>query len=138
MHVSLSRCGQAGRQALRPTGDIDLATADTLRVALITTLSDETVDDLLVDLSDVTFLDCAGVAALLEGRRDAVRRSKAYDVDGAHGSVLRVLELTGVRPYLRHQPDHGADGSGSRGQLRAVAPSTAAWSMKRLAGWVGS
>ena len=53
-----------------------------------------------IDLSEVTFLDSSGIALLLKGRRDAEERGLRYQVFGARGAALQVLELTGVWAHL--------------------------------------
>jgi anti-anti-sigma regulatory factor len=62
------------------------------RPALIAALSDEAVTGLVVDLSDVTFLDRAGVGALVEGRQTAVRHAKRYEVIHPQESPRQVLK----------------------------------------------
>jgi anti-anti-sigma regulatory factor len=49
----------------------------------------------VVDLSRVTFLDCAGIGALVVGRNTAVSRGHRYMVVNPQRQVRRV-ELTGV------------------------------------------
>jgi anti-anti-sigma factor len=80
------------RQIMRLTGDIDLAVADDLRFALTAALTGTKLSELIVDLSAVAFLDCAGITAILDGRRAAAENAKRYDVVHAHGSVHRVLD----------------------------------------------
>ncbi|GIF01141.1 STAS domain-containing protein [Paractinoplanes rishiriensis] len=120
MHISITSMNPArSRLLMRLTGDIDLAVADRLRLALTTTLAAKTVNELLVDLSAATFLDCTGVTALLDGRRAALGLSKRYDITGASGTVLRVLQLTGVLPGLAYTPPRAR---GSRTSTVAARP----------------
>jgi anti-anti-sigma factor len=88
------------QEVLRPLGEIDLAAVEHLRFALTALLSDPAVTGLLVDLSGVTFLDCAGVGAFVEARQTAERQSKRYGVIRPRGLPRRVLELSGVLSYL--------------------------------------
>jgi hypothetical protein len=54
----------------------------------------------VVDLARVTFLDCAGIGALVVGRNTAVSRGRGYAVVNPHREVRRVLQLTGVLTVL--------------------------------------
>jgi ABC-type transporter Mla MlaB component len=56
------------------------------------------IDAVIVDLSDVTFLDSSGISALLRGRRLADDTHPGYHVTGARGLVLTVLELLHRHP----------------------------------------
>jgi len=58
------------------------------------------VRDVVVDLSQVAFMDSAGIATLIRGRRQAAEANVGYRVVGANGMVRRVLDLTGVWQYL--------------------------------------
>jgi anti-anti-sigma regulatory factor len=53
-----------------------------------------------VDLSGVSFLDSAGINALLKVRRWADANRRSARVTGAGGLVREVLELTGVLAHL--------------------------------------
>ncbi|WP_410615002.1 STAS domain-containing protein [Amycolatopsis sp. lyj-109] len=78
-------------------GDIDAATAGTLDDALATG------ERLVVDLSRVAFLSCAGVRALLR----ANARTELALVLGGH-AVARSLEVTGADLTLKIHPRVGA------------------------------
>lgn len=105
MRFTVERVHRAdARQSMRLAGDIDLAVADELRQALTAALTDTQLSELTVDLTSVTFLDCAGITALLDGRRIAVAQAKRYDAVGARDSVHRVLQITGVLTHLAYPP----------------------------------
>src|SRR5690242_5632449 len=76
-------------------GEIDLATAGRFREAVETALASS--GNLIVDLSDVTFMDSTGLRALLQAReRTEVGRRLTVEVaDG--GAVDRLLKLAGVK-----------------------------------------
>jgi hypothetical protein len=57
-----------------------------------------------VDLARVTFLDCAGIGALVAGRNTAAGRGCGYTVVNPQRQVRRVLELTGVLTALTGPP----------------------------------
>ncbi|WP_410592526.1 STAS domain-containing protein [Amycolatopsis sp. lyj-23] len=86
-----------GITVLTLVGDIDAATVGTLDEALAT------AGRLVVDLSRVAFLSCAGVRALLE----ANARTELAVVFGGH-AVTRSLEATGADLVLKVHPRVGA------------------------------
>jgi anti-anti-sigma factor len=100
--VRESRTG--GRQTLYPVGELDAVVADRFEMVVAAALTDERLTGVVVDLSAVTFLDCAGVGALVASRQSAQRAAKAFDVIGATGLPRRVLQLTGTLTTLRVTP----------------------------------
>jgi anti-sigma B factor antagonist len=83
-----------GGSHLRVAGEIDLATAPQLAVALDAALTSNG-QVVVLDLSDVEFIDTSGVRALLDGRRLATERGKELTVIAPPGSAARrLLELT--------------------------------------------
>jgi len=77
-------------------GEVDLATSSALRAAIWDVLHDERVTALIVDLGQVTFVDCAGISALVAGHHTAATQKKCYAVVNARRQVLRILDITGV------------------------------------------
>ena len=79
-------------------GEIDLASAPQLTLSISAALEANGAECLVVDLTDVTFLDCAGIAALVRGTQLAHKHGRAYRWQGAQGMPLAVLELFGLTP----------------------------------------
>ncbi len=94
---------------LRLAGEVDLATVPQLTAALDAVL-DRAAPPIrvVVDLTDLRYLDCAGVGALVGGRARANERGLDYRVRGAHGLVAKVLALTGTLDYLAEPPEAAA------------------------------
>ncbi|HKE64576.1 MAG TPA: STAS domain-containing protein [Micromonosporaceae bacterium] len=91
-----------GPGALRVTleGELDLATVDVCRAGLVALLSTAGTRYVVIDLADLTFVDCAGLSALI------VARSRGRDV-GVQVRVRRpqpivatVLRATGTWELL--------------------------------------
>jgi anti-sigma B factor antagonist len=91
-------CDDRGRQVLHVAGEIDLATVSPLRDAL-EQLVRNADGSAVIDLSDVGFLDCQGIAALFEaaGRARAVGISLSAIASPA---CERLVGLTGLRAEL--------------------------------------
>lgn len=89
------------------TGEVDLATADVLQQEIAAGLDADDVPGIVVDLTEVTFLDSSGIRVLLKGRRSAEERAKSYLVDAPRGVARRILDLSGVREHLAYQGTGG-------------------------------
>jgi len=73
------------------TGELDMATAPRLREAL------EPIDgDVLVDLTDLTFLDSSGVGALVAQRQRLAEHGSRLRLFGLQAPVRRTLEILGL------------------------------------------
>ncbi|HEY1484881.1 MAG TPA: STAS domain-containing protein [Micromonosporaceae bacterium] len=92
--IALVRDGHTLGLHLR--GELDLIADSAVRAALIDALSDGAADTLIVDLDEVTFLDCTAIGALVFGRHLAEDHDRAYRIVNAHGMPLELLTLTGV------------------------------------------
>jgi anti-anti-sigma factor len=77
-------------------GEVDLATASVLRETLLGVLHTQRHAVLDLDLADVTFLDCAGIGALVAVRNAAVDAGCRVRVCHPEPIVRRVLEVTGL------------------------------------------
>jgi anti-anti-sigma factor len=87
----------AARVAL--VGELDVVTASRVSDEL-TTLAGQDVKTVVVDVSELTFIDSTGLRALLAGREKLHETTASFVLEGASGVVERVLELTGLRDLL--------------------------------------
>ena len=80
-------------------GDLDAVSAHRLRSEVGEALRGRPrrID---VDMRGVTFLDSAGIRALLYCHSDAERLSTGLVLVNTPASIHRVLEITGLAPYL--------------------------------------
>jgi anti-sigma B factor antagonist len=89
------------------TGDIDIATVETLQDAVDRALESGAAD-VWLDLSHVEFMDSSGLRVLL-GTRTALRaRHKRFAVVCPEGPVRRVLEIAGLDDRLAVYSDRAA------------------------------
>jgi anti-anti-sigma factor len=77
------------------SGELDLATAPQLEAALAAHLRSRP-QTVIVDLSRVTFIDCAGLNVLLRARRRARYSQSTVRLGPVSTRVARVLTLTGT------------------------------------------
>lgn len=73
-------------------GELDIAS--TRRLVEATSRAAETSRDLTLDLSAVTFMDCAALAALLHTRKNLRERGGVLTLRSPHRSVMHLLRLT--------------------------------------------
>ncbi len=77
-------------------GEVDLFTAEKLRWCLHI-LAMDLSSTVAVDLTDVTFISCAGLAPLVEARRHLGQRLRLHSVSPA---VRKLIRLTGLTAYF--------------------------------------
>ncbi len=81
-------------------GEVDLATSPRVRDAVIDALAAEPPARLVVDLSDVSFLDSTGIGALVAGRNKAAALGVPFVVRNPQRMVHRVLDIAGLLDVL--------------------------------------
>jgi len=110
MNISISRHQiHDGVVRLCVTGEVDLATSDLLAVTIHDAITAGQVQRLVVDLDKVTFLDPAGVAALVAGHRLAAEHGVTYLVTQPPDQVGPTADITGVPSALQQRRDRQRD-----------------------------
>lgn len=87
------------------SGEIDMATASQLEES-IAVISDQGIGEIVVDLRDVTFMDCAGAKVILNARR-AADESKMHLTFIPSASVVRVLEILEMEQLVQDSKKRG-------------------------------
>ena len=82
---------------LSVSGELDVATAPTLRDAFLKLLAQDDVPDLRVDTSGITFVDSSGLAVLLMGARRWSSEQRRLVLRTPSPALLRVIDLAGAR-----------------------------------------
>lgn len=90
-----------GATLCRPIGELDAFTVGEFREHLVG-LADRSV--LIIDLSDVPFMDSAGLGALIGGIRRVRDAGGAVGVVCARPAVLRLLHTTGFDRIVEISP----------------------------------
>ncbi|MFJ7592229.1 STAS domain-containing protein [Streptomyces sp. NPDC097617] len=87
--------------AVRPTGEIDIETAPSLRLALSEALAHASqTRPVVVDCSGLTFCDSSGLNALLGARHTAQAASTHIRLAAPNRQLQRLLEITGALPLF--------------------------------------
>jgi anti-sigma B factor antagonist len=84
-----------GTQVFKLTGSLDIATSPTVRAALLEA-SARGDHRLIVDLTDVEFLDSTGLGALIGAQRRAKEFAGEVRLVVKEGQILRLLRITGL------------------------------------------
>lgn len=98
-----------GGHLVTVAGEVDLGTAPRLAEVL----AQFTTGSVMVDLTDVTFLDSSGLNALVAAHRHIERRHETLTILGADDAVRRLFELTSLDTvlHLDGQRPHSGDGA---------------------------
>ncbi len=88
-----------GATILRAAGELDISARSTMRAALERAVDGSEVA-VVVDLTDVTFIDSTGLALLLNARRRLVRAQRGFAIACSPGRVRRTFELAGLEESL--------------------------------------
>ncbi len=84
-----------GYTVIAARGEIDVDTSVPLRETIAQRVVEGHVH-LVIDLTDVTFIDSTGLGALLGGRRRAHSLEGSFKVVCEHPTVLRMFTITGL------------------------------------------
>jgi anti-anti-sigma factor len=105
--LSAEHLSADGVDVLAVSGEIDVASTARLIPALndLVTSGERSV---VVDLSDVAFMDSTGLALLLNTLRRVTRRGHGFAVVCPPGPVRRVFEVTDMLDTLRVHPTREA------------------------------
>ncbi len=93
LEVSIEQTDAATRVVVL-RGELDVATVPAFRDALNPLADDETVQSIVVDLVEVTFIDSTGLMTLLNALRRIVRREGRLVIACNNPTVLRLFEAT--------------------------------------------
>lgn len=103
-HISAGlRGGEArsgGRPVYRLAGEIDMGAAEALLVRTTELAAAEEEGDLVLDLAEVTFVDSAGMRALLIVRENLAAAGRALRLANVTPEVKRLLDLVGLTGVL--------------------------------------
>ena len=82
---------QSGRTVVALAGEIDMEEASKVRRVLLDSMKQKR--DIMVDLSQVTYIDSSGIASLIEGLQAARKQKNDLALVSVSRRVRRVLEL---------------------------------------------
>jgi anti-sigma B factor antagonist len=77
-------------------GRFNIDSSPRVREQLLDVLKRQSVPTLTIDLSDLTYIDCSGIATLIEALRIAKKRGTKLQLRGLHDGPRQLLEVTGL------------------------------------------
>ena len=92
-----------GAAYLKVTGDVDMANANEVQAAALELL-EQNITILMLDLTELEFMDSAGVGALVAIRNEAVDAGKMLRVDKINPKTRRLLDLMGLTDWFVIEP----------------------------------
>ncbi len=95
-----------GTTTVRPVGEIDIWTAPDLRAQWLELAATEQPDMIVVDLTEVTFLDSTGIGMLVSLRNAQQEHGGTVSVRGASTTIVKVLQLTGLESTFPGAGEH--------------------------------
>jgi len=84
---------EAGRYTVEVAGRVTVGSSPGLRSALLKLLRSGAAQDLVVDLSEVSYLDTSGIATLLEALKAAAEHSVTLHLAGVGGQPRILAEI---------------------------------------------
>jgi anti-sigma B factor antagonist len=97
--LSINRRDEAGGVLLALSGELDVVSAPALEQRLREALA-EPGAHVTLDLSDLEFVDSAGVSVLIKAKQDAESRGRTLVLARATEQVHRVFALVGLADWL--------------------------------------
>src|SRR5881275_101065 len=88
-----------------PEGAIDLHVSPELRASLRAIIDDEKPKRLVVDLSQVPYIDSSGIAVLIGAMQSLELEGGTFLLSGAQDGVRMILESAKLDQYFRLFPD---------------------------------
>jgi anti-sigma B factor antagonist len=96
--------GEGAERVLHLEGTCDLASAPKFKEVL-TGLRPPGVKSIVIDVSGLEFVDSTGLGLMLGALRRLRESGGTLKIAGAHGAVLRVLEVTDLDKVIPLFPD---------------------------------
>jgi anti-anti-sigma factor len=96
LHIDVIGYAPDGPTQVRLTGELDGEETERLRAGFADLVQRHAPAPIHIDATGLTFLDSAGIRALLTCRRMAERAGSRMSMPRVHPSVLQVLQITGL------------------------------------------
>jgi anti-anti-sigma factor len=106
LEIAVSKRDRSSIVRLR--GRVNVDSSPALRDRLMALLRRQSPEAVIVDLSDVSYLDSSGLATLIEGLKVARMRQTTLCVQGLHGRLLQLFQATRLSSLFENQGCQGA------------------------------
>jgi anti-sigma B factor antagonist len=85
-----------GSTLVRLRGRLDVDSSPAFRDQLLASLRAQSAKAVVVDMTEVSYIDASGIATLVEGLKIARNRQNTVCLKGLQGRVLHLFEVTGL------------------------------------------
>jgi anti-sigma B factor antagonist len=99
LEITLHHGGEGSIVRLR--GRLNIDSSPALRDHLRSMLGAQSAEAVIVDLTDVSYIDSSGIATLIEGLRIARMRQTTFCVQGLHDRLLHLFQVTGMSTLFK-------------------------------------
>lgn len=82
-------------EGVKIRGEVDIYTVDEFRAA-IEDLIARGGDKILLDLTEMDYIDSTGIGVLIELRKKSMEKNQGTVLYGARKNVVKLLDLTGI------------------------------------------
>lgn len=106
LQIDVNHVDQAA--VVRLQGRLNIDSSPALRDRLLALLQGDHPEAVTVDLTDVPYIDCSGIATLIEALKIARNRHTTVRLSGLHDRLHHLLEATGVLSLFETNGDAGA------------------------------
>ena len=86
------------------TDEIDVSQAPRLRQALVELFENKAVKKLLINMTDVIYIDSAGLSVLIAAHRQANDRNGTFGLSNLQQPVRQVCHITGIDKVIQIFP----------------------------------
>jgi anti-sigma B factor antagonist len=87
------------------TGKVTIESSPGLRDRLLELLSDAALEQVTIDLKDVTYLDLSGIVTLIEALKNARASKTRLVLTGLQDRQRYLLEVSGLLPFFEGASD---------------------------------
>jgi anti-sigma B factor antagonist len=94
--LQITVCKRNESSIMRLRGRVNVDSSPALRDRLMALLQAQPPGSVIVNLSDVSYIDSSGLATLIEGLGVARMRQTTLCVQGLHGRLLQLFQATGL------------------------------------------
>src|SRR3977135_1576825 len=130
--LALQMAARPSPSIFAPEGAIDLHVSPELRASLRAIIDDEKPKRLVVDLSNVPYIDSSGLAVLIGAMQSLELEGGVFLLAGAQEGVRMILESARLDQYFRLFPDVEGGGNAPRRAGPAAGPQERAGTLRCL------
>ncbi len=89
--MEIKKRNEAGHSIISLIGEVDLHYSPRAREEILNTLKDK--QNVLIDLSDVSYIDSSGIASLVEGYQLSKKAGQSFGLLNISNAAMQVLKL---------------------------------------------